>query len=886
MRRRALALALLGLLASGCRPLRRLRRSATRHATPALPHTTATGLYSARPAEGPALRVRRGHYLLGALRRTDGEAASAPWPATPLVAAAAMDDGWRFASADGTLYAAARFTAALRVVGALPARAPLPSLDDRLRSAHGVFSRGALVVVDDAQRAWMVGADDTPRPLPGAGYLSGAMRDAAVGLFVREPGEALLTVDGGRTLRPLALPEGAAARSVALVDDALRVDTAAGPMRLDDALALVNDPDAAPLGLWLPARTTVDRSPHDHADDGVVLPRDATQAAMMSTRRLAVIRHERLDVVDAQTGLELDHYTLPGTACTLATSGAGLRAVCTHHGWARAVFALQPTGQWEVLRDELRGEALGELAFDDASPAWAVAAPCARTTEIDPTRLCLYDGRGGRTELRLPFDGGPVAFHDGALLVAEAARSEGRTRAALVRSGRVETLDLPMRGDAARTLRLHGEQLSGWVYPDDGPPAFARGRARHGATPAWTMRAAPASMRQGVAGPADLALALGQTAAEIFWQRGAQPFVPLPSPVEGHPAALALADTGSAYCVGPRCRLGEGLEWTFAAVTGPAPFLARQDAPPTLPAPLPDFAPLRCTRQSPLGGGTLGALRWQQAPDTLRVVWESPPRIELQAPIRPRGAGARVVLRRAAEAPVTLALLERCDDIGCDLVVITPARIHQLTLPDGVLARSSDIAPLDEGHAIVRAGISGEGYAATRSWVLDLRAGVVLRGREVVHRAAPEAVAVGMVGERVGLWVAAAPGRVRFVGVLDDHAAPSMPHADTTWPEPHGRTPLCTDAGEALGVMLGTTPSMTLDGDGWSGATLPWHLIARYRLTPSGFCLQGLAGRRDDDSPAAQQPAGLARFNLTAQGPTLVGEGHTATTRHPLRCTL
>lgn len=881
MPRRALALALLGLIATGCRPLRRLRRGPARHAAQALPHSSAKGLYTARPAEGPALRVRPGHYVAGALRRTDTEVASAPWPATALVAAAAMDDGWRFAAADGTLYAAPRFTGALRVVGALPARAPLPSLDDRLRSAHGVYSRGALVAIDDAQRAWLMGPDDTPRALPGMGYLSGAMRDAAVGVFVREPGEALVTLDGGRTLRALALPAGVTARSVALVDDVLRVDTGAGPMRLDGTHALVADPDAAPLGLWLPARASVDRSPHSHADEGPVLPRDATQAAMMSPRRLGVIRHERLEVVDAQTGLALDAYALPGTACALAASGAGLRAVCTHHGWARAVFALQPSGQWEVLRDELRGEALGELAFDDTSPAWAVAAPCTRTTEIDPTRLCLYDGRGGRTELRLPFDGGPVAFHEGALLVVEAARSEDRTRAALVRRGRIETLDLPMRGDAARTLRLHGDQLTGWVYPDDGPPAFARGSTRRGALPAWTMHAAPAWMRQGVTGPADVGLALGETAAEVFWQRATLPFVPLPSPVEGHPATLSLADTGSAYCVGPRCRLGEGLEWTFAPVTGPAPFLARHDAPPPRTEPLPEDGPLRCTRLSPLGASTILPLRWQQAPDTLRVVWESPPRTELRSPIHPRGAGARVVLRRAAEAPDTLALLERCDDIGCDLVVVTRTRLHHLPLPDGVLARSSDIEQLDEGRAVVRVGLSGEGFAATRSWLLDLRTGAVRSGREVVHRAAPEAVAAGTLGERVGLWVAASPGQVRFVGVLDDRA----PQSERTWPEPHGRTPLCADARETLGVMLRTAPTVTLDGDGWSGATLPWHLRARYRLTPSGFCLQGLAGHRDDETPAAQQPAGLARFALTAQAPSLVGEGTTSTTRHTLRCT-
>ena len=88
MPRRALALALLGLIATGCRPLRRLRRGPARHAAQALPHSSAKGLYTARPAEGPALRVRPGHYVAGALRRTDAEVASAPWPATALVAAA------------------------------------------------------------------------------------------------------------------------------------------------------------------------------------------------------------------------------------------------------------------------------------------------------------------------------------------------------------------------------------------------------------------------------------------------------------------------------------------------------------------------------------------------------------------------------------------------------------------------------------------------------------------------------------------------------------------------------------------------------------------------------------------------------------------------------
>lgn len=87
-------------------------------------------------------------------------------------------------------------------------------------------------------------------------------------------------------------------------------------------------------------------------------------------------------------------------------------------------------------------------------------------------------------------------------------------------------------------------------------------------------------------------------------------------------------------------------------------------------------------------------------------------------------------------------------------------------------------------------------------------------------------------------------------------------------------------------MLLRAAPTFPLDGEGWSGASLPWRTLARYRLTSSGFCLQGYAGHREEDVPAAQQAAGLVRFTLTAQGPALVGEGQTATSRHALRCTL
>jgi len=881
------ALALLGLIAPACRRHRRPRRARPHSALAST--TTTAGRYAASPPAGPGVRVATGHYLAGALRLTDTDVAAAPWPASPFVATAQTDAGWRFATADGSLFASPTFLGPLRRIGALPTRLPLVRLDDRMHFARAVHSVGALVAHDAQQDAWVVGPDDRPLRLPQRRVLDGAFRDARTGLFVCEPGLALRTDDGGRSLVPVVLPDGASAYRVALQDNVLRLYTTAGVLRLEGA-TLVAEANAPPLGRWLAAQRAVDAVLRTRGGDPRVLPRDATQAALRTSRSLAVIAHEHLTLVDVQSALESEHIGLPGTACALGSAMTGLRAVCTHGGWARAVFGLSPAGQWNLLRDELRDEPLGDIAFDTAGPSWAVGAPCVRSAGVDPTRLCWYDGHGGRREVTLPFDGSPVALHDGTLLAIEAARTEGTTRAALLRGETVNPIDLPFPGDVARSLRLEAGVLSAWVRREDGRMVLLRGRLDAGPVVHWTEHPAPAGCTQGVLGPDDSAFAYGDTAETLVRSVRGGEFRRLPSPVDGHPGAYALDPEGPSYCVGPRCVFAGSLEWIAGSETGPAPLLARRDAPPPVPPTTPAWPSLRCTRGSPVPRAPVPAaqalmagygVRWQQAPGAFTARWEGSIVASLQGPIVPRGAGVQMVVRLAPGASRPLGLFERCDDAGCDLVLGAGATVQTLALPGGVVPSGSDVQWVDAGRAIVRAFVTGDGHTSTLAWTVDTQTGALTGPTTVVHHSAPEALGVGTLAQRIGLWIPGPDATVYFHPLDRNEAAAS------TLPAPSPATPLCTASFAATASLRLAASPYALAGDAWHAPTLPWRTGARYALSPAGPCLAQLEGGTDE-APATTTgtPEALQGFALRAEDGRLVGDGWTRTQRVPLRCTL
>lgn len=303
--------------------------------------------------------------------------------------------------------------------------------------------------------------------------------------------------------------------------------------------------------------------PHERTP--LPLPAEPWEAAARTDGHIDVLRGDELLRLHRDTLALLARSAAPGTACTLHRAWLGTRAVCTHAGWARAVFAEER--DWSTLRDELHGEPMGDLAFDPRTPLWAVGAPCAQAPAPQGNRACVYRPDGGRVELTLPFDGSPVAAFDGGVLFVESLRESATSAAAIWRDGRLSPLTLPARPAAARAAR--------W---EDGAVSIVDGATL---VRVWLRGDAVRSSLRLPAPTGASALVLGERAVfalgrDRAWRMINERFVPQPLAFEGGRAGRDLA-AGEGYCAGPWCRLSDAMWWSAAGIR-PASALAHRDA--------------------------------------------------------------------------------------------------------------------------------------------------------------------------------------------------------------------------------------------------------------------------------------------------------------------
>lgn len=301
------------------------------------------------------------------------------------------------------------------------------------------------------------------------------------------------------------------------------------------------------------------------------LPAEPWEAAARTHGELDVLRGDEVVRYDPRTLAVVSRHEAPGSACTLHRAWLGTRAVCTHGGWARAVFA-EERG-WTAIRDELHAEPSGDLAFDDRSPLWAVGAACAEAPVPQGNRACVYTPDGRRHDLALPFDGVPVAAHAGAVLFVEAMRESPRTAGAIWRGGRLTPLTLPVPPTSARSLQWRGDAL----LIADGA-AVARVWLRDDRVRAHDRITAPPGAMRVVLGERG-SFAIGR---ERAWRLVGARFVPQPIALQGRRDARDLA-AGQGFCVGPWCRLSDALWWSAEGIR-PMPAIASDRAPSSPPA--------------------------------------------------------------------------------------------------------------------------------------------------------------------------------------------------------------------------------------------------------------------------------------------------------------
>lgn len=295
-----------------------------------------------------------------------------------------------------------------------------------------------------------------------------------------------------------------------------------------------------------------------HARTPLPLPAERWEAAGRTDGHIDVLRGDEVVRHHRDTRAVITRSPAPGTACTLHRAYLGTRAVCTHAGWARAVFAEER--QWTALRDELHAQPLGDVAFDPRTPLWAVGAACAELPAPQGNLACVYRPDGVRVDVTLPFDGSPVAAFDGGVLFVESLRESDTARAAIWRNGTLTALTLPAAPAAARQARWEGDTLT-----------LPEGRA---VVHVWLLRdrarrsqrvEAPAGVTAVVTGDG-VAFAVGPQGA---WRVVGHRFVPMPVAFEGGRAGRDLA-TGEGFCAGPWCRLSDALWWSAAGIESAA----------------------------------------------------------------------------------------------------------------------------------------------------------------------------------------------------------------------------------------------------------------------------------------------------------------------------
>ncbi|MDO9021124.1 MAG: hypothetical protein Q7V43_29625 [Myxococcales bacterium] len=838
-------------------------------------------------ADGPAIRVRGGLVLKGALRADNGRVARPPYPASPIAATAWLADGaWLFAAADGTLYRASSFTGALAVVGALPFRLR-PIEDDGAMHRRGVHSRGALVVLDDALGAHAVAPDGSHRPLPLGRALSACFASATDLYAVSEPGVLRASHDGGARFAVERAPAGVPL-AVWNADDDTFLRTTAGTFRLAGR-SFVPDASAPTPAAWLGVPRAVLDGLRD-ATAALPLRLHPERSAALPRGRVAQIVDGALEIVDGRTGRALARDTLPGNDCALHAAHGGLRAVCRHAAWATLVAARDADRPgWTILRDEARAEPAGTATFDDASAAWAVQAPCAQHPLLDPRDVCLYDARGLPLDVRLPVPATVLAVHAGAALAVEAS-AEGRApRMFLLRDGAATELSPPddLRAPVAAAWTAANLTLAHATAA--APLALSVATAPAGANPAWRRVAVPAHLTRALLAPDGAALLYGADAHALARSRNGDPVVSLPSPVIGAPSALALDPDATSFCVGAWCRLGGAL--TLAPPpAAPARVLARADDPPAAqPARRPQRT-VRCEHGavSPApeidrGAAVSGhAVQWSLAGATLTVTWSGETaRASVTGAVTVR-PGASATGRGVQGDGGPAALIELCAPSGCD---------HLLALPTGYTALGLGRAQVGgvevlrrPGGYVARADDARDGVTLVTLVALDATGAVTAR-RTYALAAARDEAHVGSWSGRDGLWVDDRAGRSRFLA-LDpgDAAGEALATADAT----SERTAGCA-AAEATGEARLIHRVAQVRGPGWFVEAGEWQVEEVVALGPAGACARSITGgeARDEREAGAgrEEHEPVRSFVLRATGAdTFEGRAWSGRRAIALRC--
>jgi hypothetical protein len=831
------------------------------------------------------VRVLGGLVLKGALRAENGRVAAAPHPATAIAATALLADGtWRFASVDGTLYRAAAFTAPLTVIGALPFRlAPLDGSADTQR--RGPHSRGALVVLDAALGAHAVAPDGAHRPLALGRALSACFATAADVYAVSEPGVLRASHDGGLHFAVQRAPAGVPL-AVWNADDATLLRTTAGTFRLAADGAFVPDASAPSPAAWLSVPRVVDDALGDPTPPVRLDPR---RSAALSRGRVAQALDGALAVVDGRTGRVLARDVLPGDDCALSAAHGGLRAVCRHAAWATLVAARDADRPgWTVLRDEARAEPAGAVAFDDASAAWAVQAPCAQHPTLDPRDVCLYDDRGRPRDVRLPTPATILAVHRGVALAIEPAAVGVAPRAYLLRDGAAATLTLPADVRGTVTAAWVDAALTLAHATPDGSLALSVSTSPT-TDPAWRRVAVRSDLTRSVFAPDGATLLFGSDARALARARPGGPVEPLPSPVIGSPAALPLDLDAPSFCVGAWCRLGGGL--TLApSPTRAARVLARADAPPAEAAPRGPQRGIRCEHgavthapEIDRGAAVSGhAVRVSLRGATLAVTWSGETAqgaVTRAVTARP---GAVAIVRGVQGAREPAALVELCEPRGCDHLLARSTGFTDLGL--GRAAVGGVEVQQRAGGFVARADDSRDGVAIVTLVALDA-AGVVTARRTFALAAPRDDAHVGRWAGRDGLWVDDREGTTRFYA-LDpgDVAGAPLVTVDAT----QAATRACARS-DAEGEARMIYRVAQVRGPGWFVEAGEWQVEEVVALGPTGACVRSISGgeARDEREAGAghEEREPVRSFTLRATGEdTFEGRAWSGERAIALRC--
>lgn len=774
--------------------------------------------------------------------------ATEPFPASAFAATAALGDGsWRFVSDDGTVYRASSALGALSVTAALPFRVePVRALERTV--SQGIHSVGALAVIDTTLRAWVIDASGARRALPLERALSVCFSSPSDALAVTEPGVLRASRDGGASFEVVRAPAGVPIATW-IADDGPRVRTTAGTFRYERGALAPAEDDGGAVGF-------ATRAPEARrqADEGLSRGFDHERRVALDGDRLATISGDALVVTNARTGAELARSPLPGDGCELRRGFHGVRAVCRRSAWARVVASRDADREgWAVLRDETSAEPMGPVVFDDASYAWAVHAPCAQATVIDPRDVCLYDARGAKRTVRLPIEADLVAMHDGVAYALGVAAGDAAPSLVEARAAGAEVVALPVDARAPVSVFVDARGRSLVYSRDRGGLALARSNARQGA-PSWTLTALPSGYQRAVFRDDGTLFTWGSDAR---WIGRVRPFGTAieadAAVVVGAPSLVELDLDASAYCAGATCRFG-GIIAAREGPRGPAPILTRGDAVVDAQRAAGAQRAIRCEHGAAApspeidrGVAASGyAVQATLSAGSLAVTWRG---ATLSGAVtRPFAArpGARVFPRGVQGARTPAALLEVCAPTGCDHVFATRTGLTDLGL--GRAQPGSVEVQLGAHGFVARADTLREGVSLVTLVALDL-AGAITARRTYALATRREHAHVGSWQGVDGLWIEDREASMRFVA-LD--ASDARGAVVATVPSAGADTRLCASNVVARGEVRMLEGVAQVTGPGWFVEAGEWQQEELLAVDAGSVCVRSLTGGEAHDEVEAR----------------------------------